>query len=69
MPALWSRSELNPVKPGQLRTALTRVSAGLLLVILILVLATMASAQTNPKHFFWAPGQPSGRIRPPLPVI
>jgi len=25
----------------------------------VLMIASVAQAQTNPKHFFWAPGQPN----------
>jgi len=30
-----------------------------MVVAAVVMFATVAQAQTNPKHFFWAPGQPN----------
>jgi hypothetical protein len=35
------------------------VAVQALLILSVLTFASVAQAQTNPKHFFWAPGQPN----------
>jgi hypothetical protein len=37
---------------------LPSISIQALLILSLLLIASVAQAQTNPKHFFWAPGQP-----------
>jgi hypothetical protein len=53
--------KLGSVNSTDFRTenqGLRRIAAQLVLMLVILV-AGIAQAQTNPKHFFWAPGQPN----------
>jgi len=40
-------------------TMFGRLGAVVWLVLVVAVAATGSQAQTNPKHFFWAPGQPN----------
>ena len=45
-------------RPGRI-SLIGRLAAFVWLVFLMAGAATSSQAQTNPKHFFWAPGQPN----------
>src|SRR5260370_7796055 len=58
----WSRCELGFLNSANWRTAkwgLPSVAIQALFMLSVLMIASVAQAQTNPKHFFWAPGQPN----------
>jgi hypothetical protein len=57
-----SRSELGFLNSANWRAAkwgLPSVAIQALFMLSVLMIASVAQAQTNPKHFFWAPGQPN----------
>ena len=57
MQVLCSGSEC-PVDPTRARTRIWSSAVPVFLLVLLLT-PVLSQAQTNPKHFFWAPGQPN----------
>ena len=54
-----SGCELGSANCANLRTGMRGLSGiGLLLLVMVMI-PSIGYAQTNPKHFFWAPGQPN----------
>src|ERR1700675_521656 len=54
-----SGCELGSANFANLRTGMRGLSGiGLLLLVMVMI-PSIGYAQTNPKHFFWAPGQPN----------
>src|SRR5690242_4473163 len=59
MDLLSSRYESRSVKCANLRTGKWGLSGIVLLVLFSVSIPGIGYAQTNAKHFFWAPGQPN----------
>src|ERR1700758_2709887 len=53
------RFEAQSANCANSRTGKLRLCGIALLMLALVTIPGIAQAQTNPKHFFWAPGQPS----------
>src|ERR1700747_242778 len=56
------RGKLGSLSTARLVTEkwrLPRIAMHAFLVLSVVIVASVAQAQTNAKHFFWAPGQPN----------
>src|SRR5437016_5912036 len=62
MPWSFSSQKLRSVNSTNLtaeKPGLRAIATQLALMLVIVTMAGLAQGQTNPKHFFWAPGQPN----------